>query len=74
MKWIRAIVYNIILMIELLLSPFIPKFYESHGIGENSLFGVFILGVFIILGQMVLLVVFYISAIRNKDLKDLTFF
>jgi uncharacterized membrane protein len=74
MKWVRAIVYNIILMIELLLSPFIPKIYESHGIETESFVGVFIIGSLIIVGQLILLVIFYISAIRNKDLKDLTFF
>jgi hypothetical protein len=74
MKWVRAIVYNIILMIEILLSPFIPKIYESYGIETESFVGVFIIGSLIIVGQLILLVIFYISAIRNKDLKDLTFF
>ena len=72
MKWFRAIIYNIIVLGEILLSPFIPKFYESYGIKGDSIFLVVITGVLILLGQVVLLIIFYISAIKDKELKDLT--
>lgn len=73
MKWFRAIIYNIIVLGEILLSPFISKFYESYGIKGDSMILVVLVGVLILLGQVVLLMIFYISAIKDKEVKDIKF-
>jgi hypothetical protein len=70
MKWVRAIVYNIILMVEVLLSPLLPKLYESYGAKPDSLIGVIMFISIMFLGQTFLLVMLYLSAIKNKNLKD----
>ena len=72
MKWFRAISYSILVVLQVIISPLLFKWYKNEmGLEYDSVIGVAIFLGFLTIGEIILMVSFYVSAIKDKDLKDI---
>jgi hypothetical protein len=75
MKWLRAIGYSMFVSLQVFLSPLLFQWYKNKlGLGKDEVIGVAMFFAVLILVELAVLIFFYVSAIQNKDLKDVELF
>ena len=72
MKYLRAILSTIIMVLMPLVMTPLLQWYEREFLEpKTDAVAVYILLIFISIGQLFMSIVFWVSAIRNKDIKDI---
>jgi len=71
MRWLRAIGFSTFTILQVLGSPILFNYYqETLNIEQDSMIGIFIFATFYFILLFIVSVLFYISAIIDKDIKD----